>query len=75
MNDITITLGAGEPYTDLVRECKRQIVLQTLARHGASVPEAAEALGVHVQNFYRMMRNLGLSLREHPYRRRRGARA
>lgn len=45
---------------DVVRETKKQLVLKTIEQAKGNHVEAARALGIHPNNLYRLMRNLGL---------------
>lgn len=60
---VTISLVDGQPYGDLVRECKRQLVQHALAAAGGDTKQAARTLGIARQNFYRLMKELGVTWR------------
>jgi transcriptional regulator with PAS, ATPase and Fis domain len=47
-------------YQNSTREAKKQIVLKALEDAGWNINEAAKHLGIHPNNLYRLMRNLGI---------------
>jgi transcriptional regulator with GAF, ATPase, and Fis domain len=56
-------LPAGEPtlkYQDAFREAKKQIILKAIEQAAGNHAEAAKLLGIHPNNFYRLIRSLDL---------------
>jgi DNA-binding NtrC family response regulator len=47
-------------YQELLRETKRKLVQQALDQANGNAPQAARILGMHSNNFYRILRNLGM---------------
>jgi len=58
--NITVT-ATGRPYSDLLRDVKRDIVEQALAATAGDVARAARILGLAKSNLYRLMRDVGIS--------------
>jgi Nif-specific regulatory protein len=52
--------GASTRYNQLLKEAKRQIVVNALSQSGGSFKDAAGLLGLHPNNLHRLIRNLGL---------------
>ncbi len=58
--NITVT-ATGRPYSDLLRDVKREMVGQALAATAGDVGRAARLLGLAKSNLYRLMREVGVS--------------
>ncbi len=54
------TRQASMEYYQRVKEAKRRIILDAIERAGGDFGVAAESLGVHLNNLYRLIRNLDL---------------
>jgi transcriptional regulator with GAF, ATPase, and Fis domain len=63
MNEITITVSVGQPYTDQMRACKRSLVLHALGETNGNVKAAARRLGMDRGNLYRVMKELAIVVR------------
>lgn len=59
--ELNISVSVGQPYAALLRECKRQLVLQALSACGGDVSKTARLLGIARQNLYRLMKELNVS--------------
>lgn len=53
-------VGSPRGYHDRVREAKRNIVRSALEQAAGSYSEAAQSLGIHVNNLHRLIRELEL---------------
>lgn len=69
-SEISISVGAGQSYSALLLEFKRQLVQHALTEARGSVPRAARTLGIAKQNMYRLMKELDIQ----PTRRRASSR-
>ena len=47
-------------YQELLKETKRKLLQQALAQASGNAKQAAHILGMHPNNFYRILRNLGM---------------
>jgi len=47
-------------YYDVVLQFKRDVILRTIHQLDGNYKEAAKALGIHVNNLHRLIRNLNL---------------
>jgi Nif-specific regulatory protein len=55
----SVRIGNGEMnYQELVKQAKKQVVDQALAKASGNYTEAAKLLGIHPNNLHRLIRNL-----------------
>jgi transcriptional regulator with GAF, ATPase, and Fis domain len=54
------TIAGASSFTELLKEAKRRIVLDTIQNAGGNCSEAARQLGLHPNNLQRLIRNLNL---------------
>jgi len=54
-------IGAGAKYHEAVAQLKRKLILDIFAQVRGVHNDAARLLGIHPNNLYRMIRNLGLT--------------
>ena len=52
--------SGGTKFHETIRLMKRQLVVNALKETGQSYPEAAKLLGLHLNNLYRLAKNLNL---------------
>ncbi len=60
LETVNITEAPMAKFYDVLRETKRQLILNTIEQANGNLAEAAKTLGIHPNNLHRLIRNLHL---------------